>query len=156
MPYLGAQAMSPSPQVLEKMLDTCHTIAVVGLSKDPARASYQVARYLQEQGFRIVPVNPGYAGDPEGILGEACYASLLEIPFPVDLVDVFRKTEEVLPIAEQAVAIGAKCLWQQLGIHNEAAQALAQAAGLWSVSDACLKVEHAKLKAKASKPLPKQ
>ena len=130
---------------LQKVLTACHTIAVVGLSKKPDRASYQVARYLQDHGYRIVPVNPAFANDPEGILGETCYASLSDVPFPVDLVDVFRKAEEVLPVAQEAVAIGAKCLWQQLGIHNEAAHCLAKEAGLWSISDACLKVEHAKV-----------
>jgi uncharacterized protein len=144
--------MSPSTPDLIKILTTCHTIAVVGLSKDPSRASYGVARYLQEQGYRIVPVNPVYADEPEGILGEHCYASLAEIPFPVDVVDVFRKTEDVMPVAEQAVAIGAKGLWQQLGIRNAAADEYARAAGLWSVMDACLKVEHAKV----SRQLPKQ
>ena len=100
--------MAPIPANLPQILKACHTIAVVGLSKKPDRASYQVARYLQDHGYRIVPVNPAFANDPEGILGETCYASLSDIPFPVDLVDVFRKAEEVLPVAQEAVAIGAK------------------------------------------------
>jgi uncharacterized protein len=91
----------------------------------------------------VIPVNPRYAG--QNILGETVYASVDEIPHPVHLVDVFRRSEEVLPIAEQAVRIGAKALWQQIGVHNEAADALVRAAGLDSVMDRCTKIEHARL-----------
>ena len=119
----------------------CRTIAVVGLSADWFRPSYFAAKYMQEHGYRIVPVNPRY---PE-ILGETCYPSLSAIPFKVDIVDVFRKTADVLPIAEEAVAIGAKCLWQQIGVINEEAQALALRNGLDSVVDRCVKIEHARL-----------
>jgi predicted CoA-binding protein len=90
-----------------------------------------------------VPVNPRYAASGTPILGEPCYASLADIPFAVDLVDVFRRQEEVLPIAEQAIAIGAKCLWQQLGVSNLEADALARAAGLDSVYNRCTKIDHA-------------
>lgn len=128
---------------LQRILQQCHTIAVVGLSTDPSRASYEVAAYLQRADYRIVPVNPRYAGS--SILGQACYATLAHIPFAVDMVDVFRRAEDVLPIAEQAVAIGAKCLWQQLGIFNPQADALARAAGLDSVYDRCTKIDHARL-----------
>ena len=126
---------------LRHILTHCHTIAVVGLSADRHKASYGVAAYLQRHGYRIVPVNPRY----EEVLGERCYASLAQIPHPVDMVNVFRRTQDVLPIAEQAIAIGAKCLWQQLGIRNQEADALARAAGLDSVMNRCLKVEHARL-----------
>ena len=98
---------------------------------------------MQSHGFRVVPVNPRYAGSQ--VLGETCYASLGDIPFPVDMVDVFRHSEDVLPIAEQAVQIGARCLWQQLGVANAPAHALALQAGLDSVSNRCVKIEHARL-----------
>ena len=126
---------------LRRILRTCHTIAVVGLSAEWHRPSYFAAKYMQEHGYRIVPVNPRY---PE-ILGERCYARLEDIPFPVDMVDVFRKTADVLPVARSAVAIGAKCLWQQIGVKNLEADALAHAAKLDSVMDRCVKIEHARL-----------
>ena len=97
---------------LRRILTECRTIAVVGLSAKEHRASHQVARYLQQHGYRIVPVHPGLAS----VLGEPCYARLTDIPHAVDLVNVFRRTEDVLPVAQEAVAIGARCLWQQLGI----------------------------------------
>jgi predicted CoA-binding protein len=130
---------------LERILRDCRTIAVVGLSADQSRPSFEVARYLQARGYRIVPVNPRYAASGTPILGETSYASLADIPFPVDMVDVFRRQEEVLPFAEQAIAIGAKCLWQQLGISNLEADALARAAGLDSVYNRCTKIDHARL-----------
>ncbi len=126
---------------LRRILHENRTIAVVGLSADWFRPSFFAAKYMQEHGYRIVPVNPRY---PE-ILGEACYPTLSAIPFKIDIVDVFRKTADVLPIAEEAVAIGAKCLWQQIGVINEAAQALALRNGLDSVVDRCVKIEHARL-----------
>ena len=128
-------------ETLRRILSSCRTIAVVGLSADWFRPSYFAAKYLQEHGYRIVPVNPRY---PE-ILGEKCYASLEETPFEVDMVDVFRRTEDVMPIARQAVAIGARCLWQQLGVVNAEADAYARAHGLDSVTDRCVKIEHARL-----------
>jgi hypothetical protein len=126
---------------LRTLFDTCRTIAIVGLSDNPGRPSCGVARYLQVQGYRIVPVNPRLTQ----VLGEACYAKLEDIPFAVDMVDVFRRTEDVGPIADSAIAIGAKCLWQQIGVLNEAAHDRARAAGLVSVMDRCTKVEHARL-----------
>jgi predicted CoA-binding protein len=126
---------------LRRILRTSRTIAVVGLSADWFRPSYFAAKYMQEHGYRIVPVNPRY----ETILGERCHATLGAIEVPVDIVDVFRKTEDVLPIAEQAIAIRAKCLWQQIGVKNEQAAALAAAAGLEVVMDRCVKIEHARL-----------
>ncbi len=123
------------------ILHTQRTIAVVGLSPKPERPSYGVAQYMQRMGYRIVPVNPGQSE----ILGERCYASLREIPFAVQMVNVFRNEEDVLPIAQQAVAIGAQCFWQQLGIANLEADHLVRAAGLRSVMDLCLKIEHRRL-----------
>ena len=130
---------------LRRILREHTTIAVVGLSAEWHRPSYFAAKYMQEQGYRIVPVNPRYAGSAEGILGEACYASLLDIPHPVDMVDVFRRPDDVLPIAQQAIEIGARCLWQQLGVDNREADALARAHGLSSVMNRCVKIEHARL-----------
>lgn len=126
---------------LRRILMTSRTIAVVGLSADWFRPSYFAAKYMLEHGYRIIPVNPRY---PE-ILGQKCHASLRDIPEPVDLVDVFRKTDDVLPIAEDAIAIGAKVLWQQIGVTNEAAADKARAAGLDTVMDRCVKIEHGRL-----------
>ena len=133
--------MADTISELRRILKSCRTIAVVGLSAEWHRPSYFAAKYMQQHGYRIVPVNPRY----ETILGERCYARLEDIPFPVDLVDVFRRTEDVLPIARSAIAIGAKCLWQQIGVKNGEADALARGAGLDSVMDRCVKIEHARL-----------
>lgn len=126
---------------LRHILKQCRTIAVVGLSAEWHRPSYFAAKYMQSHGYRIVPVNPRYPN----ILGETCYTRLEDIPFPVDMVDVFRKPTDVPPIAASAVVIGAKCLWQQLGVMNIEADALARAAGLDSVMDRCVKIEYARL-----------
>jgi predicted CoA-binding protein len=126
---------------LRRILKSCRTIAVVGLSADWNRPSNFAAKYLQQHGYRIIPVNPRY----KEVLGERCYARLEDIPEPVDMVDVFRRTEDVLPIARSAVAIGARCLWQQLGVTNLEADRLAREAGLDSVMDRCVKIEHARL-----------
>jgi len=126
---------------LRRILRESRVIAVVGLSADWYRPSYFAAKYMQEHGYRVIPVNPKY---PQ-ILGEKCYRSLRDIPEKVDLVDVFRKTADVMPIAEDAIAIGARVLWQQLGVRNEAAAAKAQAAGLETVMDRCVKIEHGRL-----------
>jgi predicted CoA-binding protein len=133
--------MTDDIATLRRILASSRTIAVVGLSAESHRPSYFAAKYMQEHGYRIVPVNPRYAE----ILGERCHASLETIDVPVDIVDVFRRTEEVLPIAVQAIAIGARCLWQQLGIKNAEAARLAEAAGLDAVMDRCVKIEHARL-----------
>jgi predicted CoA-binding protein len=130
---------------LQRILRDCRTLAVVGLSADWNRPSFFAARYMQGHGYRIIPVNPRYAASNTVILGETCYATLAEIPVPVDMVDVFRKAEDVLPIAQAAIAIGAKCLWQQLGVSNLEADALALEAGLDSVYNRCVKIEHARL-----------
>lgn len=126
---------------LRRILKSCKTIAVVGLSAEWHRPSYFAAKYMQQHGYRIVPVNPKY---PE-ILGEKSYPRLEDIPFPVDMVDVFRREADVPPIARSAVAVGAKCLWQQLGVKNQEADGIARAAGLESVMDRCVKIEHARL-----------
>ena len=126
---------------LRRILRNNKVIAVVGLSADWFRPSYFAAKYMQEHGYRVIPVNPKY---PE-ILGEKCYRSLTEIPEPIDMVDVFRKTADVMPIAEDAIRIRAKVLWQQLGVRNEEAAAKARAAGLETVMDRCVKIEHGRL-----------
>ena len=154
---MNATIDSNPPATLQRILRTCRTIAVVGLSAEPQRASFGVARYMQERGYRIVPVNPRYAATGSAILGETCYATLAEIPFPVDMVDVFRRAEDMLPIAKQALATQALakqaltlhplCFWQQLGISNLEADALVRGAGMVSVYNRCLKIEHAALMA---------
>ncbi len=126
---------------LRRILRNCRTIAVVGLSSEWHRPSYFAAKYMQQHGYRVVPVNPRYTE----VLGERCYPSLTDIPGKVDLVDVFRRTDDVLPIARQAIQIGARCLWQQIGVMNPEADVLARAAGLDSVLNRCVKIEHARL-----------
>jgi predicted CoA-binding protein len=133
--------MQDDAVALRRILKGCRTVAIVGLSAEWHRPSHFVGKYLQGHGYRIVPVNPRY---PE-ILGETSYARLEDIPFAVDMVDVFRRTADVLPIARSAVAIGARCFWQQIGVINTEADALAQAAGLDTVMDRCVKIEHARL-----------
>jgi predicted CoA-binding protein len=114
------------------------TIAVVGLSAQWHRPSYFAAKYMLEHGYRVIPVNPMY----EEILGEKSYKSVRDIPGKVDIVDCFRKSADIPPIAEDAIAIGAKVLWMQLGVHNAEARARAEAAGLEVVEDRCVKIEH--------------
>ncbi len=125
-----------------RILTTYKTIAVVGLSDDPYRPSHFAAIYMQAWGYDIVPVNPRLVG--KTILGQPVYASLSDIPRPVEIVDVFRKPSEIPPIADEAVAIGAKVLWMQLGIVNEDAARRARAAGLEVVMNRCVKIEHAR------------
>ena len=126
---------------LRRILKTCRSVAVVGVSADWFRPSHFVAKYLLTHGYRMIPVNPRY----QEVLGQRCWPSLEAIPEPVDMVDVFRKTDDVLPIARSAVAIGAKCLWQQIGVLNAEAADLAGSAGLDAVMDRCVKIEHARL-----------
>jgi predicted CoA-binding protein len=133
--------MGDDIRTLRRILREGRTVAIVGLSADWHRPSNFAAKYLQQHGWRIVPVNPRY----ESILGERSYKALEDIPFKVDVVDVFRRTEDVLPFARSAVALGAKCLWQQIGVNNLEADALVRAAGLDSVMDRCMKIEHARL-----------
>ena len=137
--------MSDDISTLRRILRDCRTIAVVGLSAEWHRPSYFAAKYMQQHGYHIVPVNPRYAEGVGEVLGERCYASLADIPFKVDMVDVFRRTSDVMPIAEQAITIGAKCLWQQIGVLNQEAADRAAAAGLDVVMDRCVKIEHARL-----------
>jgi len=127
-----------NPQVVRELLGAAKTIAVVGLSPNPQRPSHPVAQYMQRHGYRIVPVNP----NEREILGEPCYAALSDIPFPVDIVDVFRQPEAVPPIAEEAVKIGAKAIWLQLGVISPEGVAIAERGGLAVVMDLCIKVEH--------------
>lgn len=127
--------------ILEILRDS-KTIAVVGLSSNPRRPSHGVAAYLQSVGYRIIPVNP----NETEVLGEKAYAQLEDIPEHVDIVDVFRRSEDVPPVAHAAIAVGAKVLWMQQGIANETAAEKARAAGITVIEDACLFVEHKKRK----------
>ena len=128
-------------ETIRRILSSCRTVAVVGLSPKPHRASFEVAHYMQAQGWRIIPINP----NATEILGEKAYPSLLEAAQhePIELVNVFRNSADVPPVAADAIAIGAKALWLQLGIENAPAAAAAQAAGLRVVQNKCLMVEHA-------------
>ncbi|MFH1926680.1 MAG: CoA-binding protein [Chloroflexota bacterium] len=128
---------------IEKILKESRTIAVVGLSPRPERASHSVARYLQAQGYRIIPVNPTV----EEVLGERSYPDLASIPETVDVVDIFRRSEHVPPIVEAAIAVGARTVWMQEGVVHEKAAQKAKAAGLLVVMDRCMLVEHGRLKA---------
>ncbi len=137
--------MSDSTDIptLRRILKQVSTIAVVGLSANWYRPSYFAAKYMQEHGYRIIPVNPAY--ENQEILGERCYARLSDIPEKIDLVDCFRKSETIEPLAQEAIDIGAKVLWLQLGVENEKAEVLAKAAGLEVVRDRCVKIEHGRL-----------
>jgi predicted CoA-binding protein len=137
--------MNDDIHTLRRILRDCRRIAVVGLSAEWHRPSFFAAKYMQHHGYTIVPVNPRYAQDGVEILGVRCVARLEDIDGAVDMVDVFRRTEDVLPIARSAIAIGAKCLWQQIGVINHDAAALARDAGLATVLDHCVKIEHARL-----------
>jgi predicted CoA-binding protein len=128
---------------LRVILKESKTIAVVGLSANWYRPSYFAAKYMQEHGYKIIPVNPAYV-DQE-VLGERCYSSLEDIPESVDMVDCFRKSEDIEPIASQAVTIGAKIIWLQLGVKNESASEIASAAGMTYVENRCVKIEHGRL-----------
>ena len=126
---------------LRHVLQESRIIAVVGRSSNEQRPSYRVAKYMMEHGYTIIPVNPAESE----ILGQKCYASLAEIPQKIDIVDCFRKSVDIPPLAEAAIAIGAKTLWLQLEIINEAATQRASTAGLNVVQDLCIKIEHARL-----------
>jgi predicted CoA-binding protein len=130
------------PATVESMLDDLETWAVVGLSGDPTRTAYAIAALLQERGKRIVPIHPSFA-DPDAapVLGERGYATLAEVPFAVDVVDVFRRSEAAGEFADQAVAVGAKGVWFQLGVVDEAAFARTTAAGVPMVMDTCPAIE---------------
>jgi predicted CoA-binding protein len=126
---------------LRRLLTRYRTIAVVGISANWFRPSYFAAKYMQDHGYRVIPVNPNYAE----VLGEKCYPALAAIPEPVDIVDCFRRPGEMVPLARDAVAIGAKVLWMQLGIRNDEAAAIAADAGLDVVMNRCVKIEHARI-----------
>jgi uncharacterized protein len=126
---------------LRRILRDSRTLAVVGLSANWYRPSYFAAKYMQEHGYRVIPVNPMY----DEVLGEKCYKSLRDVPEKVDIVDCFRKSEEILSLADDAIAIGAKVLWMQLGVQNAEARRKAEAAGLEVVENRCVKIEHARL-----------
>jgi uncharacterized protein len=130
--------LQASAAEITEILDRCRTVAVVGLSNDSNRPSYRVAQYLQEHGYRIVPVNPGC----REILGERCYAALGDIPFPVEIVDIFRRVEAIPTIVAEAIAVGAKVVWMQQGLEEPHSAHKAREAGLQVVMDRCLKIEH--------------
>jgi predicted CoA-binding protein len=130
-----------SDREIRQALTDATTIAVVGLSEDPSRPSYGVAKYLQEHGYRIVPVNP----KADTILGEQAYPDLLSIPFDIDVVDIFRRPEAVGPHIDEAIAKGAKMVWLQLGIRNDQAAQKAHETGVGVVQDRCVKIEHMRL-----------
>lgn len=129
---------------LRQILAATKTIAVVGLSDKPDRPSHAIPAYLQEQGYVIIPVNPRLSE----ALGEKAYPSLRDVPVPVDVVEIFRRAEDVPPIVEDAIAIGAKVVWMQLGIVNEEAATRAEAAGLTVVMNTCMGATHQLLRSK--------
>lgn len=137
--------MADDIQSLRHILATCRVIAFVGLSADWYRPSYFAAKYMLEHGYTIIPVNPRH----KEILGHKCYRSLKDVAqecaLKVDIVDCFRRSEDIAPICDEAIAMGAKVLWQQLGVTNMEAARKAEAAGLQAVVDRCVKIEHARL-----------
>jgi predicted CoA-binding protein len=128
---------NPTREEIKQILEDTKVIAVVGLSDKPDRTSYMVSEAMQNKGYRIIPVNP----NAEQILGEKCYASLADIPEEIDIVNVFRRSEFIVPIAEEAIQVKAKVLWLQLGVYNEEAAALASEQGMTVIMDRCIKVE---------------
>jgi len=126
---------------IEELLRTAHTIAVVGLSNKRWRPSYGVSEYMQREGYRIIPVNPGVSE----VLGEKCYPTVDNVPEPIDIVNIFRRSEAVPEIVDAAIRIGAKAVWMQEGVVHEGAAARARSAGLVVVMDRCLLKEHQKL-----------
>ena len=133
---------NPSDEQLKQLMTNATTIAVVGASNNPEKASHGIMRKLQRVGYRVIPVNP----NEQEVLGERTYPSLSAIPEPIDIVDVFRRAEDTPPIADEAVKIGAKTLWLQSGIVSQEAAARAKAGGLTVVMDACLGTLHALLR----------
>lgn len=128
----------PVIAVVKEVLHTARTIAVVGFSPKENRPSHMVGCYLMQVGFRVIPVNPGHSE----ICGVTCYPDLASIPEPVDVVDIFRRSEDVLPVVAEAIAIGAKVIWMQQGILNYEAAAMAEKAGLVVIMDRCIKIDH--------------
>jgi len=126
------------PEEIAAILKESRVVAVVGLSPDPGRPSYQVARYLKEHGYRIIPVNPACSQ----VLGEQCYPSLKDIPFPIDVVDIFRKAEAIPGLVEEAILVKARAVWMQLGLEDVEAARRARERGLMVVMNRCMKIEH--------------
>lgn len=129
--------------LIRSVLSSTRVIALVGASANPHRASHEVMAFLQARGYRVIPVNPGLAG--QDLLGETVYASLADIPVPVDMVDIFRNGADAGPIVDAAIAIGAKVAWMQLDVRNDEAAARGEAAGLAVIMDRCPKIEIARL-----------
>jgi predicted CoA-binding protein len=138
MRVLLPDGMKPMADPILEILKTHKAVAVVGLSSNPARPSYGVTEYMQSVGYKIIPVNP----NETEVLGEKSYAQLEDVPEKIEIVDVFRRAEDVPPVVESAIRVGAKVLWMQLGIENAEAAERARAAGLIVVEDACILVEH--------------
>jgi hypothetical protein len=134
---------SYSDAYIRGILVTHRSIAMVGASANPSRPSYYAMKYLKTKGFRVIPVNPGQAG--KDILGEKVYASLADIAEPVDIVDIFRNSEAALPITHEAIGLGAKVVWMQIGVRNDEAAKLAEQAGLKVVMNRCPKIEYGRL-----------
>jgi predicted CoA-binding protein len=132
---------NPPDETIKEVLAAPQTVAVVGCSPNPERDSHRIAKLLQAKGHRVVPVNPGH----QQILGERCYASLRDIPEDVDMVDIFRRSEHVAPIVDEAIEKGAKIVWMQLGVIDERAATKAQHAGLIVVMDRCPAIEYRRL-----------
>ena len=129
------------PAAIDRMLDEGHTWAVVGLSGDPSRTAYEIASLLQSRGKRIVPVHPRFARVDEEVLGESGYPTLADVPFPIDVVDVFRRSDAAGEFADQAVEVGAKGVWFQLGVRDDEAFERTTAAGVAMVMDTCPAIE---------------
>jgi predicted CoA-binding protein len=146
MKVLLPDGAPPSADPIFDILTSYKTIAVVGLSSNPARPSYGVTEYMQSSGYHIIPVNP----NETDVLGEPSYPRLEDAPQKIEIVDVFRRPEEVAPVVDAAIRVGAKVIWMQLGIANEAAAEKARAAGITVVMDACMLVEHKKRRQKLS------
>jgi len=138
MKILLPDGLDPGADPIAEILKRYHTIGVVGLSSNPARPSYGVTQYMQSAGYRVIPVNP----NEREVLGEKSYARLEAVPEKIEIVDIFRRPEEVPPAVEGAIHIGAKVVWMQLGIEHQGAAEKARAAGLIVVMDACILVEH--------------
>ena len=132
---------NPPDDTIKAVLAMPRTVAVVGCSPNPERDSHRIARLLQVRGHRVIPVNPGH----REILGETCYASLRDIPEQVEMVDIFRRSEQVAPVVDEAIEVGAKIVWMQLGVIDERAAVKAQNAGLTVVMDRCPAIEYRRL-----------
>ena len=135
---------NPTNQIILETLKQARVIALVGASANPARDSHEVMEFLQRKGHRVIPVNPGLAG--QRLLGETVYARLADIPFPIDMVDVFRNSEAAGPVVDEAIAIHAKAVWMQLGVINEEAARRGRAAGLTVIMDRCPKIEYSRFR----------